>query len=43
MGEYVFGMVILGYFGLIVYMWDMESSSPSQDKKDFLELNNATK
>ena len=43
MSEYVFGMVILGYFGLIVYMWDMEPKSASQDKQDSPELNNGTK
>ena len=43
MGEYVFGMVILGYFGLIVYMWDMESNSAPEDTKDSSELNNGTK
>ena len=43
MGEYVFGMVILGYFGLIAYMWDMEYKRAPEDTKDSLELNNGTK
>ena len=43
MGEYVFGVVILGYFGLIVYMWDVRSDNASEDKQDGSELKLTTK
>jgi hypothetical protein len=33
MGEYVFGMVILGYFGLVVYMWDVDSHNVKEVNK----------
>ena len=43
MGEYLFGMVILGYFGLVAYMWDIGSGSAPEDKQDGGELKLTTK
>ena len=43
MGEYVFGTLILGYFGLVVYMWDVGSGSAPEDTKDGGELKLTTK
>ena len=43
MGEYAFGIAILVYFGLVAYMWDVESDDASEDTKDEHQLNTVMK